>query len=146
MGRFSVSRCQRLSSPYRGGGWWRGPSPTTYNPLLTSRSVPPTIGLTGLLNRRTGVTQLQAAQRAGVCGPQEDGAPCPSLPLAQTSRPVPPPAPEDPEDPEDAAAPSLGAVATYQPATPTLSTRSPRRTAVESRRGPTARQQRGGRP
>src|SRR5258708_389869 len=62
------------------GGWSSGPSHTTYNPLLTSRSIPPTIGLTGLLNLLTVVTQLQEAQWAGVCGPQEDGAPCPTSP------------------------------------------------------------------
>src|SRR5215470_8587425 len=135
--------CQPSSSPYRGGGSSKEPSHTTYNPLLTSKSAPPIIGLTGLHNLLMVVRQLQAAQRDGVGMPQEGGAPCPLSPVAQINRSVLPPAPEGPEG---ANAQPVGAVAAHQSAAAPLPAQSSRRTPVEAGRPASTAKQRGGRP
>jgi hypothetical protein len=126
-------------SPFsRDAGWWKGPSHSTYNPLLTSKHLAPMIGLAGLLNLLTLVSRLQAAQQDCPCAPQEAGAPCPSSPPNQRLGPALPPALE--RSPTQ----SVGAVATGQSATTLAPARSPRRTAVK-RRPAASSQQRGGR-
>jgi len=135
----SRPRCRGASRCFRAGGWWREPSQSTYNPLLTSKCLPPMIGRAGLLKLRTVVSRLRAAQQECACGPQEAGVPCPSSPPNQSLPPVLPPALGD------SGAQLLGPVATDQSATAPAGTRSSRRTATGPR-GPVAnRQQRGGR-
>jgi hypothetical protein len=122
----------------RGAGWWKGPSHSTYNPLLTPKSLPPMIGLTGLLNLLVVVTRLQAAQQDCARAPQEAGVPCLSSPPDQTIWPALPPAFEG------ANAQSLGPVAAGQSAPTPPSARSTRRTAVEFWHHAAPRQPRGG--
>src|SRR5258706_12430574 len=75
-------------------GWWREPTHSAYNPLLTSKPVPPIIGRAGLLNLRTVVSRLRAAQHECACVPQEAGVSCPSSPPNHSLGPALPPAPE----------------------------------------------------
>jgi hypothetical protein len=64
------------STSFHGAGWWKGPSHSAYNPLLTSKCLPPMIGHTGLLNLLAVVTRLQAAQQDCTQAPREAGASC----------------------------------------------------------------------
>src|SRR5262249_19015169 len=81
--------CHRAFAYSRAAGWWKAPSHTTYKTRLTSKSVAPIIGLTGLLNLLRVGTRLQAARDLGS---QEGGAPCPSSRLpTQLAHSSPPP-------------------------------------------------------
>jgi hypothetical protein len=139
--RWSNAATPSPAAPLRSSriaGWWKGPSHSAYNALLTSKPHPPKIGLTGLLNLRTVVTRLQAAQQNCACARQEAGAPCPSSPLNQSRGPALPPARES------APAQSVGAVAAGQSATTLAPARSSRRAAVKRHPAATS-QPRGGR-
>src|SRR5260221_13101592 len=104
------------------GGLLKEPSHSTYNPLLTSKPVPPMIGLAGLLNLLEVVSRLQATQQQSACASQEGGAPCLASPPDQTIWPALPPAFEG------APRQSLGPVAAGQSAPASAPARSPRRT------------------
>jgi hypothetical protein len=130
-------RASRAFNCSRAGGWSKGPSHSTYNALLTSKPELPIIGLTGLLNLLTVVTQLQATQQDCARAPQEAGVPCLAFPPTQSSWPALPPARGD------TAAQSLGALAAGQSATTLAPARSSRRTAVKLQPAATS-QPRGG--
>jgi hypothetical protein len=121
-------------------GSWKGPSHNTYNPLLTSKPLPPMIGLAGLLNLLEVVTRLQATQQKCACASQEAGVPCLASPPDQTIWPALPPAFED------ATGQSLGPAAAGQSATASASAQSPRRAAVKRHRHEPPRRQSGGHP
>ena len=122
----------------RVGGWWKGPSHSAYNPLLTSKPLPPMIGRAGLLNLLAVVARLRAVRQDCRHAPQEAGAPCPSSPPDQSIGLAFPPALEGDQ------AQSLGLLTVSQSATALTSARSSRRTAGRRRRA-SRREQRGGR-
>ena len=130
----AVSRCNRA------GGWWKGPSHTTYNAPLTSKPLSPMRGLAGLLKLLDVVSRLQAAQQGCACVPQEAGVLCPSSPPHPSSSPALPPAHEDTR------VQSVGPVPTRQSAPAAAPARSARRTAVTSAGTAADRQPRGGQP
>lgn len=134
----------RLSHLAATARWSNAPSHTTYKTRLTSKSAPPSMGLTGLLNLLRVGTRLQAAWDLGS---QEGGGPCPSSPPpTQLAHPSLPPAsppsrapagPAVPPVPERGSADLLGAAARRQSPTPAAPPRSPRRASlVHGRRQP----------
>ena len=135
--RANLVRVASASNP--DGGSSREPSHSTYNALLTSKAAAPMIGLAGLLNLLEVVSRLQATQQQCACASQEAGVPCLASPpdQNQTIWPVLPPAFEG------APRQSLGPAAAGQSAPAAASARSPRRTAVTSRRHEPPRRQRG---
>ncbi len=121
-----------------GAGWWKGPSHTTYNALLTSKPFSPMIGLAGLLKLLDVVRRLQAAQQDCACAPQEAGVLCPSSPPHPSSSPALPPAHEDTR------VQSVGPVTARHSAPAAAPAQSARRTAGRSAGTTTGRWQSGG--
>jgi hypothetical protein len=120
-------------------GWWREPSHSTYNPLLTPKLLSPMIGLTGLLNLLAVVARRHVARQDCMHAPQEAGVPCPASPPDQRMGPALPPTLES------AQAQPVGAVTTSQSATAPASAQSSRRTAAKRPPASPSRQPGGGR-